>query len=79
MPSRTITVPDMGNSVDAVVIVEWHVEAGHRIDAGAALVTVEVEKVDAQIPSPVPGVVTEILAGPGTELGVGDPMCVIDS
>jgi pyruvate/2-oxoglutarate dehydrogenase complex dihydrolipoamide acyltransferase (E2) component len=69
----------MGGSVDTVVVVEWRVELGQRVHTEATLVTVEVDKVDAEIPSPVAGVVTEILAGPGTELNVGEALCVIDS
>ena len=79
MPRRTVTVPDMGGSVDAVVVVEWQVEVGQRVQTEATLVTIEVDKVDAQIPSPFAGVVTEILVGPGTELKVGDALCVVES
>jgi pyruvate/2-oxoglutarate dehydrogenase complex dihydrolipoamide acyltransferase (E2) component len=79
MPRRTINVPDMGDSIDTVVVVEWHVDVGESVDAAAALVTVEVDKVDAEIPSPVAGVVARILADPGTELKLGDAICEIDS
>ena len=79
MTRQTISVPDLGGGVKTVVIVEWHVQEGHTVSVDQAIATVEVEKVDTQIPSPVAGVVAEILAEPGSELNVGDAMCVIES
>lgn len=79
MPRQRVKLPDLGESVDGAVLVEWHVAAGTDVEVGQTLVTVETDKVDTDVPSPVAGVVVELLAEPGAELRTGDPICVVDS
>jgi len=38
---------------------------------------IETEKVTSEVPSRGAGEVTEIIAGPGSELEVGDPVCKV--
>lgn len=79
MARQRVKLPDFGESADAAVVVEWHVAAGTTVAAGQTLVTVETDKVDTDVPSPVAGVVVEILLEPGAEVHTGDPICVVDS
>lgn len=79
MARYRIKVPPAGQSVELIVILEWHVEPGAPVAEGSDLVTVEAEKVDLVIPCPISGTLVEVLAGPGDELLIGDPLCVIES
>jgi 2-oxoisovalerate dehydrogenase E2 component (dihydrolipoyl transacylase) len=79
MASTRVKLPNLGEAAEAVVVVEWHVAAGDRVEVEQALVTVETDKVDTDVPSPVAGTVTELLVEPGTELRTGDPICVIET
>jgi pyruvate/2-oxoglutarate dehydrogenase complex dihydrolipoamide acyltransferase (E2) component len=78
MASTRVKLPNLGDSAEAVVV-EWHVAAGDQVEVEQALVTVETDKVDTDVPSPVAGTVVELLAEPGSELHPGDPICVIET
>lgn len=79
MTRQRVRIPTLGESVDGVVVVEWHVGVGDRIESEQVLVTVETDKVDTDVPSPAAGVVVEILAEAGAQLTVGDPICVLEA
>ncbi|MEX1004979.1 MAG: biotin/lipoyl-containing protein [Acidimicrobiia bacterium] len=79
MAGTRVKLPDLGDSVETAVVVEWHVAAGDRVETEQVLVTVETDKVDTDVPSPLAGTVVELLAEPGRELRPGDPMCVIET
>lgn len=79
MASTRVKLPNLGDSVETVVVVEWHVAAGDQVETEQVLVTVETDKVDTDVPSPVAGTVGELLAEPGSELAPGDPICVIET
>ena len=79
MAKQRIKVPDLGESVNEIVLVEWHVTVGQEVVPDQALATVETDKVDTEIPSPVGGVVAEILMTPGETMKVGDAICIRDS
>jgi pyruvate/2-oxoglutarate dehydrogenase complex dihydrolipoamide acyltransferase (E2) component len=64
--------------VEDVVVLEWRCAVGDRVAVGDALATVETDKADADVPSPVAGRVTALLAAEGDELPVGAPLCEID-
>src|ERR687889_248770 len=59
-----ITMPQMGDSVTEGTVLEWHKQVGDQVTEGETLVEISTDKVDAEIPSPVAGVVAEILAEP---------------
>ena len=73
-----IKLPSLGETVESVVVVEWHVSEGEEVKADAPLLTVETDKVDTEVPAPISGTVSEILAPAGAELAVGDPVCIIE-
>lgn len=74
----TVTVPKLGEMTAEVILIEWHVASGDRIEEGAPLAAVETDKVDSDIPAPATGVVGELLAEIEAELEVGDPLCTIE-
>lgn len=73
-----IKLPNLGDGVDSVVVVEWHAAVGEKVEAGAPLLIVETDKIDTEVPSPVAGVLVEKLVAPGAELAAGDPICIIE-
>ncbi len=74
-----VKLPAVGEVVEDVTILEWHVEVGAILQEGADLLSVEAEKVDLVIPSPVEGTLVEILAEEGVQVSVGDQLCVVES
>ena len=79
MASTRVKLPNLGDAVQTAVVVEWHVAAGDQVEVEQVLVTVETDKVDTDVPSPVAGRIGELLAEPGSELRTGDPICVIET
>ncbi|MHA1566813.1 MAG: biotin/lipoyl-containing protein, partial [Alphaproteobacteria bacterium] len=66
-----VAIPDLGESVTEGTIGKWLKSVGDAVAADEALVEVETEKVTAELPSPVAGVLSEILVAEGTDVEVG--------
>ncbi|HTW98339.1 MAG TPA: biotin/lipoyl-containing protein [Acidimicrobiales bacterium] len=73
-----VKLPKLGDTTQVVVVNEWLVEPGAAVQAGQALMSVETDKVTADVPSPVAGTLVEQLVRPQDEVDVGAVICVID-
>lgn len=69
---------DIGEGVEEGVLLNWEVKIGDTIKDGDTLFLVETDKVNAEIPSPVDGTITELRANEGDTIHVGDVVVVID-
>jgi pyruvate dehydrogenase E2 component (dihydrolipoamide acetyltransferase) len=69
----TVNVPDIGNFKD-VPIIEVHVKAGDKVTANDPLVTLESDKAAMEVPSPVTGVVEQVLVKTGDTVNAGTPI-----
>ena len=74
-----ITMPQLGETVTEGTIVEWFKGVGDSIAEDEVLFEVSTDKVDTEIPSPVAGIVSEILVGEGDTVAVGTPLAVVTS
>lgn len=75
---RSIKVPPLGEGVTTATLVEWTVAVGDQVVEGQPLLSIALEKVDMDIPSPVSGMLVEHLVGEGAEIVVGDVLCIIE-
>src|SRR5436309_15567466 len=66
-----VTIPSMGESVSEGTLLEWLVKVGDTVTEQQGLAEVSTDKVDAELPSPVAGVVEELLAKPDDTVTVG--------
>ena len=66
-----VVMPAMGESVSEGVVLEWTRQAGDAIEADETIVEISTDKVDAEVPSPASGTLTEILAEAGETVTVG--------
>ncbi len=66
-----IVMPQLGESVVEGQIVEWFVNVGDKVDVGQALVEVETDKANAEVPATEAGWVSQLLAQPGDTVDVG--------
>lgn len=78
MARETVYLARLGDTVDEVVVLEWLVAVGDVIDVGAALVRVETDKIEVEVPSPFGGRVAELLVAANDEVATGTAICVID-
>jgi pyruvate dehydrogenase E2 component (dihydrolipoamide acetyltransferase) len=69
---------DIGEGIHEGVILEWMVEIGETIEEGETIVVIETDKVNAEIPSPVSGLVTKRPKNIGETIHVGETIIVID-
>ena len=74
----TVKLPKMGETVGEVVVLEWAVSVGDTVQPGDTLMRVETDKVDADLPAPVAGVVVELLVAADDEITTGTPVCTIE-
>jgi 2-oxoglutarate decarboxylase len=66
-----VPLPAMGESVTEGVVGSWLKQVGDQISVGEPLVEIQTDKVDAEVPSPATGVVTEILVPEGETVAAG--------
>lgn len=59
-----IRVPKWGLTMEDAVVIRWLKAKGDQIQAGEELVELETDKVTGVVPSPVDGVLSEIIVGP---------------
>ena len=70
-------MPQLGESITEGTIVRWHKEIGDRVAQDELLFEVSTDKVDAEIPSPAAGVLTEIRAVEGVTVLVDSVVALI--
>ena len=73
-----IAMPEMGESVTEGIVLEWHVAEGDFVNEGDTVVEVSTDKVDAEVPAPMDGVITKLLAAVDDEVPVGAPLAEME-
>jgi multifunctional 2-oxoglutarate metabolism enzyme len=74
-----IAMPEMGESVTEGIVLEWHVAEGDFVNEGDTVVEVSTDKVDAEVPAPMDGVITKLLVSVDDEVPVGAPMAEMEA
>jgi pyruvate dehydrogenase E2 component (dihydrolipoyllysine-residue acetyltransferase) len=72
-----VVMPQMGESIFEGTITKWLKKAGDRVEKDEPLFEISTDKVDAEIPSPVAGVLTEIKVEEGKIVGINTVVAVI--
>jgi len=73
-----ISMPEMGESVTEGIVLEWHVAEGDFVQEGDTVVEVSTDKVDAEVPAPMDGVITKLIAAVDDEVPVGAPLAEME-
>lgn len=77
MATHVIKIPDIGEGIAEVELVEWHVKVGERVHQDQNVASVMTDKVSVEISSPVAGTVLSIEGAAGDILRVGaDLICI---
>src|SRR6185295_20244272 len=74
-----VVMPQMGESIAEGTIVRWIKKVGDSVERDEPLFEISTDKVDAEIPSPAAGVLTEIRAKEGETVPVNTVVAVIGS
>ena len=79
MPTMTkpVLMPQMGESIAEGTIVRWIKKVGDTVDRDEPLFEISTDKVDAEIPSPAAGVLSEIKVREGETVAVNSVVATI--
>ena len=66
-----IVVPTLGESVTEATVARWLKKEGDAIQADEPIVELETDKVTLEVNAPAGGVISKIVAGEGSNVGVG--------
>src|SRR5215831_9420866 len=72
-----VVMPQMGESIAEGTVVRWIKKVGDKVDRDEPLFEISTDKVDAEIPSPAAGVVSEIRVKEGETVPVNSVVAVI--
>ena len=75
--STSVVMPQMGESIAEGTIVRWIKQVGDSVDRDEPLFEISTDKVDAEIPAPAAGVLTEIKVQAGETVAVNDVVATI--
>jgi len=78
MAKFEILMPKMGESIIEATITKWFKSVGDQIEEDDAIAEIATDKVDSEIPSPVEGLLEEILYNEGDVIPVGKVIAVIN-
>jgi 2-oxoisovalerate dehydrogenase E2 component (dihydrolipoyl transacylase) len=78
MASTTITMPQLGETVTEGTVSQWLKKVGDPIEKYESFVEVTTDKVNAEVPAPVTGILTQIIAKEGETVPTGAPIAIIE-
>jgi 2-oxoglutarate dehydrogenase E2 component (dihydrolipoamide succinyltransferase) len=76
--STEVVMPQMGESIAEGTITKWLKQVGERVERDEPLFEISTDKVDAEIPSPAAGTLTEIRFKEGDTVEVNTVVAVLD-
>jgi len=74
----TITMPQLGETVTEGTVAQWLKKPGDSVEKYEAFVEVSTDKVNAEVPAPVTGVIRELIVKEGETVPTGTPIAIID-
>jgi 2-oxoglutarate dehydrogenase E2 component (dihydrolipoamide succinyltransferase) len=76
--STEVVMPQMGESIAEGTITKWLKKVGERVERDEPLFEISTDKVDAEIPSPAAGTLTEVRFKEGDTVDVNTVVAVLD-
>jgi 2-oxoisovalerate dehydrogenase E2 component (dihydrolipoyl transacylase) len=74
-----VVMPQLGESVHEGTISKWLVKPGDKITEFEPMLEVDTDKVNAEVPAPVSGILREILAKEGETVQAGAEIAVVET
>src|SRR5262245_93162 len=72
-----VVMPRLSDSMEEGTILTWLKQVGDEVAVGDELVEIETDKANMAYEADVAGTLTEILAGEGDTLAIGEPIAVV--
>lgn len=74
-----VIMPKMGESIQEGKILRWMKKPGDKIEKDESILEISTDKVDSEIPSPAPGILTKIVVAEGETVEVGTIIAEIET
>ena len=75
--SIELKVPTLGESITEATVSKWLKKVGESFDIDEPLVEIETDKITVEVPAPSAGVLSEIKAEEGIDIGIGGILAII--
>jgi 2-oxoglutarate dehydrogenase E2 component (dihydrolipoamide succinyltransferase) len=72
-----VVMPRLGESIIEATVLKWNKNVGESIKADEILLEIATDKVDSEVPSPVSGIITEILCKENDVVKIGSLIAII--
>lgn len=76
--ATTITMPQLGETVTEGTVAQWLKKVGDSVEKYEPFLEVSTDKVNAEVPAPVTGVIKEVLVKEGDTVPIGTAIAVIE-
>jgi 2-oxoglutarate dehydrogenase E2 component (dihydrolipoamide succinyltransferase) len=73
-----VVLPELGEGIEKATISYWYFKPGEKVTAKDDLVELATDKATFNLPSPVTGVLTEVIIPVGEICQVGEVLAVIE-
>ncbi|MFN0013128.1 MAG: dihydrolipoamide acetyltransferase family protein [Saprospiraceae bacterium] len=74
-----LVMPKMGESIMEATILKWRKNPGDRVELDEPVLDIATDKVDSEVPSPVEGVVAEVLFKENDVVPINTPIAIIET
>ncbi len=72
-------MPKMGESIMEATVLTWLKQPGDFVEADEFILEVATDKIDTEVPSPIAGILKQILVPEGQIVTIGKAFCLIDA
>ena len=72
-----VVMPQLGNSVESCIIVEWMIAEGDTVAVDQTLASIETDKSTMEVPSTAEGTVLKLMWEEGDEVPVKEPLIIV--
>jgi 2-oxoglutarate dehydrogenase E2 component (dihydrolipoamide succinyltransferase) len=79
MALTEIIMPKMGESIMEATVLTWLKQPGDFVEADEFILEVATDKIDTEVPSPIAGILKQILVPEGQIVTIGKAFCLIDA
>ncbi|MEI2778787.1 MAG: dihydrolipoamide acetyltransferase family protein [Tetrasphaera sp.] len=75
--ASVVVMPKAGNSVESCILLTWNVAVGDTVEDATILCEAETDKSTIEVPAGVGGTVLALIAQPGDEVPVMEPIAIV--
>ncbi|MEY2792801.1 MAG: hypothetical protein RJA76_793 [Bacteroidota bacterium] len=79
MANTEVLMPKMGESIMEATVLNWLKQPGDFVEVDEFILEVATDKIDTEVPSPVAGILKQVLVHVGEVATIGKPICIIEA